>query len=425
MTETEARLQRLLGGGHLASLRKRLRQRFERAPLDTAVETIRIGKLTTEEHAALVSLIGRPPRYSSSLQIDVGLLDAALQRSGVATSLRDALEQLDGPIAHLATTRLRLQALWSDAVNGCSHPGLMELLQTPAGMSLVKRLARQHPSAAAQLCRRAEAVLQRLPAKGMARSQLAADVLGDAHALDGGQATATLLLAVLRQTVPLSRDQDDDLLTELTDDGTVRSSRSTERDRDIWARAGVLVNELARPALFLNLPTRETESCGNPPGEPAYASLRLLLRSPPLWDVADRQVYVCENPNLLAIAADHWGPDCAPLVCTDGMPAAAQRCLLSQLVKARARLCYHGDFDWPGLRIGNHVMREHGAQPWRFGAADYAAAVRSVSSLGQPLKGKAVDASWDASLVTVMQQYRISIAEEALSSSLLQDLKNR
>jgi len=29
-----------------------------------------------------------------------------------------------------------------------------------------------------------------------------------------------------------------------------------ERDRSVWARAGILVNELARPALFLNLPTR-------------------------------------------------------------------------------------------------------------------------------------------------------------------------
>jgi len=131
-SSADARLQRLLGD-HFALLRKRLRQRFERASLDAAVETIRIGKLSAEEHAALASLVGRPPRYSSSLQIDVRLLDAALQRSGIATSLRDALEQIDGPIAHLATTRLRLQALWSDAVNGCHHPGLVGLLQTPAG----------------------------------------------------------------------------------------------------------------------------------------------------------------------------------------------------------------------------------------------------------------------------------------------------
>ncbi|MBX9819785.1 MAG: DUF2399 domain-containing protein [Afipia birgiae] len=45
------------------------------------------------------------------------------------------------------------------------------------------------------------------------------------------------------------------------------------------------------------------------------------MHSPPSWDGADRKVHVCENPNLVAIAADRWAPDCAPLVCTDGMPA--------------------------------------------------------------------------------------------------------
>jgi hypothetical protein len=52
-------------------------------------------------------------------------------------------------------------------------------------------------------------------------------------------------------------------------------------------KVGVLDDELARPALFLNLPTRETESYGRPPGEPAYASLRVLLRSSPTWILAN------------------------------------------------------------------------------------------------------------------------------------------
>ena len=221
-----------------------------------AVESFRIGKLTVEEHATLASLLGRPQRYSNSLQVDVRLVDAAFQNSGIATSLRDALEQLDGPIPHLATTRLRLQTLWSDAINRCEHPGLIGLLRAPAGVGLLKRLARQKPSAALQLCRHAEAVLQRLPASGITRSQLAADVLGDAHALDSGRATATLVLAVWRQIAPTLDDQDDD---SLTDDGDAQQSSGTERDREVWAKAGVLVNELARPALFLNLPTRETE----------------------------------------------------------------------------------------------------------------------------------------------------------------------
>jgi uncharacterized protein (TIGR02679 family) len=420
----DARLQRLLGGNHLAPLRKRLRGRFERAPLDAAIETIRIDKLTAEEHAALASLLGRSQRYTSSLQIDVRLVDTALQSASIAGSLRNALEQLDGPITHLAAARLRQQTLWSEAVDRCAHPDLLGLLRAPTGLGLLKRLARQDAAAGIELCRRAEAVLQRLPAKGIARSQLAADALGDAHALDTGQATATLVLAVWRQAAPEPDDKNDDEPVEPADDANRDAGGSAERDRDIWARAGVLVNELARPALFLNLPTRGAGDARSS-GEPCYASLRSLLRSPPAWTVANRTVYVCENPNLVAIAADHWGPDCAPLVCTDGMPAAAQRCLLIQLAKAGARLCYHGDFDWPGLRIGNHVIREYGARPWRFCAADYADAARAVSSLGHPLAGSAIDAVWDPALTTAMQQRGLSIAEEAVAAALLQDLGDR
>jgi uncharacterized protein (TIGR02679 family) len=421
-SSTDPRLQRLLGGDQYALLRKRLRRRFERAPLDAEPENFRIGKLTTEEHAALASLLGRPVRYASSLQVDVRLVDTAFQNAGIAASLRDALEQLDGPIANLATTRLALQAMWSDVLGGCTHSGLIGLLQAPAGIGLLKRLARQSPPAALQLCRRVEAVLQRLPASGVTRSRLAADALGDAHALDGGQPTATLVLMVWRQVIARTDDDKDEVGIEPTGDGELEPGGGAERDRDIWAKAGVLVNELARPVLFLNLPMRDAGSYNQSPGEPVYASLRSLLRSPPSWDVTDRRVYVCENPNLVAIAANHWGSDCAPLVCTDGMPAAAQRCLLSQLAKARAQLCYHGDFDWPGVRIGNHVMREHGAQSWRFGASDYEAAVEEASGFGQALTGKAARALWDEGLMTAMQQHELSIAEEALAASLLKDL---
>jgi hypothetical protein len=49
----------------------------------------------------------------------------------------------------------------------------------------------------------------------------------------------------------------------------------------------------------------------------------------------------------MAIAADGQGACCAPVVGTDGMPAAAQRTLLAH--KAGARLDYHGDTGRPGL----------------------------------------------------------------------------
>jgi uncharacterized protein (TIGR02679 family) len=421
----DARLQRLLGGEHLASLRKRLRRRFERAPLDINLDNFRIDKLTVEEHAALASLLGRPQHYSCSLQIDLRLVDAAFQSAGIAASLRDALEKIDGPITHLASARLALQTLWSDVIGVCRHAGLSQLLQTPAGIGLLKRLARQSPAAATELCRRAEAVLQMLPKQGTTRSQLAADVLGDAHALDGGQPTAALVLAVWRRLSSQIDGSDRDSKGDPVEDENPKLGDGAERDRDIWASAGILVNELARPVLFLNLPTLGDAIQRRPTGEPSYLSLRSLLRSPPAWDIANRTVYVCENPNLVAIAADHWGSDCAPLVCTDGMPAAAQRCLLLQLAKAGARLRYHGDFDWPGLHIGNQVMREHGAEPWRFGATDYAAAASRISLFGQPLQGKSVAAYWDGELTTAMEQHRVAIPEEFLADSLLQDLVSK
>ena len=409
MTEpVDSRLQRLLGGKELVALRRRLRRSFERAPLDGDVARVRIGGLTPEEHAALASMVGRPQGYARSMEIDLRRLDADLSRVGIAASLRDALERLDGPILHVAKLGLERQASWSNVLDRCQHPRLRDLVGSAKGGALLKRLARQNPYTAAELCRQATAVLQRLPGQGLTRSQLAATTLGNPHALDSGRGTATLVLAVLRRAARLPLEGDAEL-------------EANERARDVWAHAGVLVNELARPALFLNLRTASGRVHGSP-GEPAYASLRSLLRSSLDWAVADQDVYVCENPNLLAIAADCLGARCAPLVCTDGMPAAAQRCLLSQLTRAAARLHYHGDFDWPGLQIGNVIMCEHGASPWRFAAADYRAAVEMTPS--HSLAGRPVKASWDSALMASMQDCGLAIAEEAVATTLLQDLEH-
>jgi uncharacterized protein (TIGR02679 family) len=412
------RLQRLLGGEHLAALRKRLRRRFERAASEQANESFRISQLTPDEHAALAGLTGRRPRYSGSLQIDLAGVDAALRQAGIAESLRVALEQLDGPIIHLATARDESESQWSKVAGSGGHPGLVQFLQVPAAMGLLKRLSSGDPFTATELCCRVEAVLKCLPANGLTRAQLAADVLGDAHALDNGRAVATIVLAVWRQVAVPAESQSGDVVSQ--DEDSIPKVLDGESARDVWARAGILVNELARPAAFLNLPALDTG--GQVLGEPGYVSLRRLVRRPPVWAVAGQAVYVCENPNLLAIAADTLGPRCPPMVCTEGMPAAAQSRLLSQLVRAGARLLYHGDFDWPGLQIGNYMMREFGAEPWRFCAADYLAAVRVAPRPGHRLKGITVLASWDEELTPVMTEYQIGIAEEGVAASLLQDL---
>jgi uncharacterized protein (TIGR02679 family) len=207
--------------------------------------------------------------------------------------------------------------------------------------------------------------------------------------------------------------------------GDLPGNAPDERARDIWARAGVLVNELARPALLLNLPVEATEPSVGVAGEPAYLSLRRLVRTPPRWAVDGRTVFVCENPNLVAIAADRLAANCAPFVCTEGMPAAAQRTLLTQLAQAGARLRYHGDFDWPGIRIANHVMRVCGAGPWRFGADDYEQAVCAARHAQHDLAGVNIGATWDAALAPAMQRHGVAVAEEAVAGALLGDLRVR
>jgi uncharacterized protein (TIGR02679 family) len=94
-------------------------------------------------------------------------------------------------------------------------------LASNAGRVRLKRLARNDHRIAEQLLEQSSRVMQRLSNSGIPRAQLAADVLGNAHALDKGDPPATLVLAALRH------------------DGERRGN--PERTREIWARVGVLV----------------------------------------------------------------------------------------------------------------------------------------------------------------------------------------
>lgn len=422
----DPRLQRLLGGDALAALRRRLRRHYERG--GTADAPLQLGDLQPAERDALAQLSGRPVRNARSLRLDLAALDAALQGAGIAASLHDALVQLDGPITDRAAERATAQAAWErlQAQPPVASRLLQDWLVAPAALGLLRRLSRQDSASAATLLSQADAVLQHLPAAGQPRAQLAARILGDAHALDEGRPVATLVLAAWRQTqarqpwpgTPEAEDPDAD---------DAEAAPASERRRALWASAGVLVNELARPVLLLNLPAPPDGALPLwQPGEPAYLSLRWLLRERPAWPVAGRSVYVCENPNLLAIAADRLGSRCAPLVCSDGMPAAAQRTLLQQLARCGARLRCHADFDWAGLRIASQLLSHPGATPWRMGSADYLSALSDAcTDLAGPrlkLNGPVVHAPWDAELTPAMQHHAVALAEEALADSLVADL---
>ena len=396
MSTARDRLERLLGGPGLGALRERLRRRYE---LGRANDAFTLGAVSAHERRALEGLLGRRARTSGSMQLSVAELSEALARAGLASSLRDALEQLDGPIRDIAAERADRAAHWDAVFAACGEPLLSVLASQSSGRGLVKRLAGADPDRGRLLLEAATRVIARLPAAGVPLSHLAAQTLGDSHALDEGRPAATLVLAALR------------------------GAQVEDRAREVWAKYGVLVGELASPALVLNLSARTDTSAGRlvqqarELGEPLHLSLRMLLRDPPRWQVEGGKVFVCENPAVVAMAADRLGTRCAPLVCTDGMPSATQRVLLGQLAAANATLHYHGDFDWPGITIGNFVMRSFKAKPWRFGSEDYTEAAR------RQLEGMAVAADWDSALAPKMTERGCALDEEAVVDALLHDLR--
>lgn len=401
MTIDLPRLQRLLGGEEMAILRERLAARCMDGRDHADVRLL--SRLTIKEYSCLCGLLGKPPKATGdSLRLSLNELGAALQRAGLAPSLRAALERLDGPLRDERADRLERQRSWANLLDDIAEPRLHDSLRPAAAFGSFKRAAGSDLARAAQLLGQAQRVIAALPAAGMPLAWLAAQAVGDAHALDAGRPLASLVLNALKPNV---------------------DEQPEESVRIRWSQLGVTVNELARPVLSLNLAAAPDSAIGRiietarQHGEPLHLSLRTLLRSPPDWRVAERRVYVCENPSIVALAADQLGAACAPLVCTDGMPAAAQQALLRQLREAGAQLRYHGDFDWPGIAIGNFMISRFAAQPWCFSASDY-----QPQAGGQRLVGPGVSASWDSALAAVMADADIAVHEEAVVDRLLSTL---
>jgi uncharacterized protein (TIGR02679 family) len=393
-TTARERLNTLLGGEGLAFLRERLRRRYERR---STVDVFTLNDLSVQERRALEGLLGRRSRESTSMQVATSELDEALSRAGLATSLRDALEQLDGPINDVVGERERAVAAWDQVFSVPRESRLTAALTAVATRSTLKRLAGGQPAIAERLLTDAERVLERLPVRGVPLPRLAADVLGDSHGLDKRCPVASVVLMAL-------------------------GKGPKEDAREVWARAGVLVSEYAKPALLFNVPVSVDSACRTLIGaayelaEPLQLSLRTLLRQSPNWQVKGRRVFVTENSTVVGMAADHLGSRCPPIVCTDGVPAAAQQALLRQLVERGANLFYHGDFDWPGIAIANFVMRTYGAKPWRFRTEDF------QPQIGFPLAGEPIVSEWDPDLTAKMATLRLGLHEEAVIERLLEDL---
>lgn len=433
------RLQRLLGRPETRRLVERLRRRLERG----GGAAVTLTRASEEERRAVETLLGRPARAGRSLRVPLAALEATLQRAGIAPDLRSALEALGGPLvdrqAVAEAEQERWRAVFAAAADEAAALGYVDWLASLEATGLLRRVAQGDPVCAGCLLGEALRVLGALPAGGTPLSALAAETLGDAHALDAGRPVATLVRHALRLAArPPERCREDASPTAgvapLPAGGARRSDSAVpapdaapeEDDRTLWARVGVLVGgDITSTVLALNLPAQSGGATGRMlaalagAGEPGYLTLRQLVRAPPAWAVAGRAVFVCENPAVVAEAAARLGPASAPLVATWGRPGAAAVTLLEQLAAAGARLHLRADLDWAGIAIANRLHARVPASPWRMDSATLTAH-RHLP--GRPLTGTPVTATWDPTLAEALNERGEALEEEQLLDELVTDL---
>lgn len=392
------RLRHVLGRPEMAWLVQRLRRRLEAG--QGADGTLSLRQPTAEEREAHERLFGHVTRAGSSLRVSVPELQRVLHDAGICHDLRDALEALGGPLRE-AGLRQKQAARWAGLRQALAaeHPELAPFLGTRRGRRVLR--AAWTPGLGAMLTRLATM----LPRQGTTLAELAAMATGDSHGLDRGRPAGVLALRLAAVRAGL--------------DG---AAPVLDR-RLVWASVGVLCDELSAPALVLNLLATgdgfadEELRRHRAAGEPYRISVRQLLRQPPR--LACPTVFVCENPSVLAAASDALGAGCPPLVCTEGQPRSAVHLMLQGLSRCGTQLRYHGDFDWPGIRIGNLVVDRYGAIAWRFGTEAYReAAVDATLSLSGPV----AEAGWDAALAPAMQAMGRAVHEEQVMGVLLRDL---
>ncbi|WP_188193198.1 TIGR02679 family protein [Nonomuraea sp. SYSU D8015] len=384
-----------------AALRPVWQAVHERLSSGHQVSRVKVSGLGEEQQAAVADLLGLDRYPGPSITIDVARLEGALGGLDVRTVTEHVVGPLDDRRRRRAEERLEREALleWFAAHPVvAAEPALLALSAVRAGRDLLEQ---------------ALAVLAALPASGRPLAAVAADVTGDPHALDEGTRLGSLVLKAL---------------SALYD---VPAPEGAEARRALWERAGVACDALSTTVLVAGL---------RPAGDSALARvlriwdgqasvITLAQLGDPL-ELRERDVWVVENPTVMALAQRRFGPSCPPMVCTSGWPNSAAVRLLRSLPGTTLR--YHGDFDGEGLRIAAYTMAKTGAAPWRMSTADYLRALEERSAAGPgddrpeagglPAPGRVTDAPWDPGLAPAMRAHGLAVPEELVAERLLADL---
>ena len=399
-------------GPEYRRLLERARRSLERTGGDLS-GSVSIGQPSDAERKAIIGITGnyRDTR-TNRIAVRLADLDRAV-RETTGRGLRELLAEQGGPLRDrpaerhaLAGSRdAALRQAEASSLHACCGWYRNWLAELARDGSLTKLITAGEQARFGQAVR----VLEYLDSRSggpVLLPALAADVTGDTKALNHGTVLSTLVLRALAIKTGLGRP------------GT-----AGER-RDLWEANGVVVDDLASRVLVLNIPAEgqglaEWLADAARLGVPFYVTLHQLMTLP--LTIRGALVRICENPAVLRRAAAELGAGSAPLLCTEGQPSAAFHQLAGIVVIGGGELHYHGDFDWPGLAIASSVIRRHGARPWRMGAADYLAGLRTDVEHVR-LTGTPQPAPWDPELSQAMAAAGRVLFEENMADALVRDL---
>jgi len=406
-------LRSLFCSPHYARLLAAARDRLEAA--GDLARSLHLRGFSDGERRTLADLLGLRAVPPESSRVTLAALDAALQASAIRASLREVVEAVGGPVHDLRAdrdaARTQRELVWAAArarLEAAGREDLAPWLEALRAGGSVRRAAREGQGEAELLARAVDVAL-RLPASGKLLSVLAAECASDPHALDPGTPLGGLALRAAAAIAGWSEVP------------TAAAAR-----RELWSEVGVDCDALSAEALVLGLRPRGDGLLARhlceaaAAGEPRRITLR-ELRASDLAAVPGEPVFVCENPAVVAAAADALGDRCAPVVCVEGVPSTAAMELLGRLVASGARLLVRADFDWAGLRIAGQVLAA-GGSPWRFASADYLAAVESGRG-GPALGGREAVAPWAPALAEAMRSRGVAVPEERVIEDLVADLR--
>lgn len=382
----------------------RVRDRLERRGTDNRGR-VNLPPLSSRARLTLGALLRRPP----GLTIDLAVLERSLRALDIGPDLAGALSQLGHPVsegptllrAERAAGRAAREAARTEA-GSWPEPWAPSWIDEVIGAGGLRGLDAPE---AVRFVRRVRSILDELDGPGTSaapwgRVDLAAKVLGSAHALDTGtrlEAAATRALVYLLG--PADR-------------------------RDLWEQAGAHLDLTSGPALTWRLPVATWSPLhalaeqATALGVPVHLT-QFALRRHPIHVQASADILVVENPRIVEAAAQS---DAAiPMIATNGNPSGAVRLLLAQLLDAGAMLRYHGDFDAAGLAMCAR-MAAAGLVPWRMDATDYLEALATADAAGVELPVDAMVAGptpWDPDLRQEFDRDRRIVHEERILPYLL------